>query len=363
MRSILIRYTDSKYADFYRNGDLYMSSLSTFWDFKKGRVRYEDVISGKATQEDLEKAKIFQEMNQQDFQEGIATQVPREYVRKFLAADMADALKFDVRFRLEAYSFCNLLCFFRVDCLDTDEIGQFDEDNISYLAKSKGYNISADQIRKKGMVEICQFCNELFPKNRLLSTDQIHVIQLPSERMDSFGDMAVLNKDEDEFINRIISSVRRQGGEVITGDVRYHSIQDRSNPEGLQMSHHVSLMSYGDSGLYDMKALTKDCPDVIWYGCLDKYKKFEDQKEWRVCWLPEERNLEGKTLHVGNLEDIIELLPREKLRDRLMEMNPGYLPGIIKQPRMNTKGTISYKEFKKMVEGIDGKCRIITEIG
>lgn len=363
MKSILIRYTDSQYADSYRNGDLYMSSLSTFRDFKKGLIKYEDVISGKVTKEDIEKAKAFREMNQQDFQEGVSSQVPREYAMKFLPHDFADALKFDVRFRLEAYDFCNLLCFFRVDCMDTKEKVLLDEDNIANIINSRGHSVSAEQIRGMSPEEFYHLLDTFFPLNPQLASNQVHVIYLPDSRMDSFGDMAVLIRDEEEFISRVILAVRRQGGDVITGDIRYHQIQDRSNPEGLQMSPHVSLISSGDSGLFDMKELTKGCPDIIWYGCLDKYTIFENQKEWRVCWLPEEKNREAKILHVGRLDDIIELVPREKLRERLMEMNPGYFPGYVSQTRMNFKGTMSYGQFRRKIERIDGKCRMIMEIG
>ena len=74
-----------------------------------------------------------------------------------------------------------------------------------------------------------------------------------------------------------------------------------------------TVISAEDDGLFDMKELIKGCPDIIWYGCLDKYIQYKDQKEWRVCWLPEERNFDAGILHVGKLDDIIELIPREKI--------------------------------------------------
>lgn len=176
MRSILIRYTDSKYADSYKTGNLYMSLLSTFWDFMKGLVNYEDVCSGKVTLEEFEKAKIFREMNQQDFQEGVATQIPKEYVRRYLPKDFVDVLKYDVRFRLEAYGFCKLLCFFRVDCLDTEDPMMADEENIAYIARSKGININAEEICKMTTKEVIQLVDKIRPMNVLLSPNKNHII-------------------------------------------------------------------------------------------------------------------------------------------------------------------------------------------
>ena len=41
MQSTLIRFTDSKFADSYRTGDLYLSSISSFWDLTKDTLPYD----------------------------------------------------------------------------------------------------------------------------------------------------------------------------------------------------------------------------------------------------------------------------------------------------------------------------------
>ena len=83
--------------------------------------------------------------DRQDFSEGVVAQIPRNQVGVFLRP-MKDYIIHDVRFRLSAYRYCNLLCFFRIDAEDADH-GLLDEDNIAYLLEKQGKNITAEDIR------------------------------------------------------------------------------------------------------------------------------------------------------------------------------------------------------------------------
>lgn len=363
MLSTLIRYTSQEYADSILKGDLYLSSLSSFWDLKKGKVSYQDVESGKATEEDLRRAIEYDNLNQQDFSEGIAVQVPHDVLEK-ISPEMNKYAIHDARFRIEAYGYCNLLCFFRVDASEVRGSILLDADNIALLAKEKGIDgISSYQdIENLPMQKRADIAMAVSEPNILSKSNWTGIVQLPSENMDRFGNIVMVVKNEEQFIKRVLEAVKKQGGECITGDVRYHKLQDRINPQTMINRHSISLIS-DENSLFDMKKLLADSKDIIRYGSLDKYERFADQKEWRVCWLPKEYNDKGKILHVGDISDIIDIVDAKHIRRYLLKQYSGYLPGILSERRRSCKGTVSYKKFKENVEEIDGKCRIVFEIG
>ena len=70
-----------------------------------------------------------------------------------------------------------------------------------------------------------------------------------------------------------------------------------------------------------------------------------------------------KILNVGKLDDIIELVPRESIRQRLLEMYFGHIPGFIDENIKYSTGTISYVQFKELIENIDKKSQIIFDFG
>lgn len=356
MLSTLIRYTSSKYADSILKGDLYLPSLSAFWDLRKGKIRCDAVESGRVTEEDLRQAITYTQLKQQDYSEGIAVQLPHDVLDK-IAPEVSQYAIHDTRFRIEAYGYCNLLCFYRVDAGEEANGLPLDAGIITLLAKEKGIagiNSFEDFVNLPPR-EKARTVKAVSETNLLLDPKRVYLVHLPPETMDGFGDLVIVVKDEEQFIDRVLEAVRRQGGECITGDVRYHRLQDRMNPH-----HSMSLVS--DQTL-DMKALLADSNDSIRYGSLDKYEKYSDQKEWRICWLPKEHNFEGKTLHIGDISDIVDLVDAKDVRRYLLKRYKGYFPGILSERRRSSKGTVSYQTFKKYVENIDGKCRILFDIG
>lgn len=310
MKSILIRYTDSQYAKSYLTGDLYLSSLSRFWDLRPG-------ITG-----------------QNDFSEGISAQLPNDVLSETLGKEFVEAfgqhLIHDARFRIEAYGYCNLLCFYRIDAIDTTGSVKIDTRYIS-LVKS----------------------------NPLLNNRLKHVVQIPDDSMNNFGDTVIIVKDETKFIERVISAIKKIGGECVIGDVRYHRIKDRVDPSRLNRPH-GTLISDEPMDI-DMFCCGRD--DIISYGSLDKYDVYKKQKEWRICWLSNERNNEPKWLHAGDMSDIIDIVPSSKIISKIQQLFPGYLMGYVEEVRRQCTGTMSYREFKNLIEGIDGKCRPLFEIG
>jgi hypothetical protein len=311
MRSILIRYIDSKKVDpsSYLSGDLYLSSLSKFWKLRNES----NGVTG-----------------MQDFSEGVAMQVPHNSLNKIFPAELSNCVVHDARFRMEAYGYCNLLCFFRIDAIDTT-------DRV-YIAKD--------------YINSARF-------SPLLNNKMNHVVQIPSSDMNSFGDTVIIVKDETKFIERILATIRQVGGECVIGDVRYHPLKDRLDPSSL---YRRSITFIPDTP-FDLKDIDDGLHDIISYGSLDKYDIYSYQREWRVCWLPDVRNNEPKFLHIGNMSDIIEIIPTSELMDSLQSIFLGYYLGDVKETRRCCAGTLSYADFKAKVESIDGKCKPIFEIG
>lgn len=281
MRSTLIRFTKKAYAQEFLKGHLYLSSLATFWNI---RNNFED---------------------QKDICEGIAATIEKTALPVETALQSVTA--FDVRCRLEAYQYCKLLCFFRVD---------------------------ADQ----------------------------GIIELPRKEMDDFGDTVIIIKDEREFIRRVVQAVKKVGGECITGDVRYHMPVDSTRPN-YRPIHTMTLESSGENGVMSMQRLMNMAKTVTKFGCLDKSIRYAKQKEWRICYLPQKNDTEPGRLEIGDLSDVAELVAVSELRKKLLQMNPFHFPGIMNSKRTDSCGILHYKEFKEKVEQIDGNCRILLDIG
>lgn len=360
MKSVLIRYTSRKYAVPYLDGNISLSSLSIYWDIYKGKLNYEDFVDGKVTPAELQEAVKYQKMNQQDFSEGIAYEFPGRAVSK-VSSNLVDHIVSSIRCRIEAYGYCKLGCFFRVDYDDISTPFFADTQNLAYIAKQGGMNITFEEISKNQYL-INEIRRNYIPFNSLLSPSKGHVVQLPDKKMDAFGDTVILVKDEEKFVDRVIEAVKKEGGDCIIGDVKYNDIIDIYR---LRNKHYATVISYpkGESdGLFDIKSIISGLPSAIRYGCLDKYKNFSSQNEWRICWLQEKHDFDRKELHLGDLRDIIEIIPTEQIRKRLLSLYPGYIPGFIETNRVNRYGTLSYKDFKRKVKNIDGKCRLIFDI-
>lgn len=162
--------------------------------------------------------------------EGVIAQIPRTSISHVFGS-MKDHIIHDVRFRLSAYKYCNLLCFFRIDAEDGDS-GLLDEDNAAYIFKN-----------------------------------------------------------QTEFERRVKNAVVATGGRVIMGDIRYHSMMDRVAPTTMKRNSITVISSehreddgnkinYATDGTFNISVLN-GAEDIYWRGSLDKYDRFARQKEWR----------------------------------------------------------------------------------
>lgn len=203
-------------------------------------------------------------------------------------------------------------------------------------------------------------------KNCLIGLDQCHLIQLPPLFMNTYGDMVVVVKDTEKFMERVISAVHCQGGILVMGNVSYHNMVDRMDGCTVFNKESMSIAMSCDGSNSDFNAnnILEGRNDVIHYGCLDKYSPFKKQKEWRICWLPERRDTDAKILHCGPMDDIFEFVPTSQIRRHLMKKYSGFIPGIIESidGEYECEGTVSYREFMDTVEKIDGSTTMIVEV-
>lgn len=367
MQSTLIRFIDSKYADSYLKGELYLSSLSKFWDYTKDKTPYNSkLMDEKMTNKSVDFAR-----DRQDFSEGVIAQIPWDKISVYFG-ELRDHIIHDVRFRLSANKYCNVLCFFRIDAEDT-ATGLLDVENALYLLKSNGYNITAEQLVCMGSENVQRLVGNYIDNNPVLSTDSVHMIQLPTHDMNRFGAAVVVVKDQEKFEKRIISAVQRTGGHVILGDIRYHSLVDRVDPNTMYR-HSVTIISsefneennnkiiFAGDGVFDISILN-GIDGIYWRGPMDKYDMYAHQKEWRICWLPNLRNYEDKILSVGPLDDLIDIVETKHIRTYLLKKYRGYYPGIVNSNRKSICGTESYSTFREYLKTIDGLGDFIAEIG
>ena len=323
------------------------------------------VANGDASAEEIQKAKDYAESKQQDFSEGAAMQVKRDILQSLFPEniDLIQHAIHDVRFRMEAYKFVNVLCFYRVDIKDGQGTCCCDCEGLYGLAKENELKKikRVEDVSKLSSNEVQKLAYNLCEKNHVLNPYQYHIIQLPPMNMNTYGDIVVVVKDESAFRDRIEEAVRNAGGQVVMGNVSYHDMVDRLDPATMK-KHSVSVicLSNNSTAVFNANEILKNRDDVIHYGCLDKYRPYAHQKEWRVCWLPDVHNEEGKVLHCGRMDDILEFIPATEIRKYLVSKYKGYIPGVI-QEIDGPHNSVGYRRFMNAVENIDGMATILCE--
>lgn len=282
MQSVLIRFTKREYANSFIAGEVYMSSLAKFWDIRNN----------------------FEE--QKDFFEGVAAINLKENTP--LPDDMRSVIARYTRYRLEAYKYCNLLCFFRVD---------FDE------------------------------------KSRTL--------HLPPKSMMDFGDTCIIINNQEAFLSKISCAIKSLGGAYIAGDVRYHSVEDKRlyNRPSITL---VSEVTGGGDSVFHLNQIPEEYRLKRRYGCLDKYDKYSNQKEWRVCYLPREYNTNDETVEVGALNGVATTIRSDMVYAYLLEKFKPCALGDIREDFRRTWGSFTYLDFQKKIEKIDDGCQLICDV-
>ncbi|MCH5342740.1 MAG: hypothetical protein J1E64_01785 [Acetatifactor sp.] len=223
---VLIRYMKNrKYVKDFMAGNLYMNTLDYFWN--NGFPEQKDIHEGVVCTISPDKWNIFPD-------------------------DLVQVQATDYRLRASGYRYCNVLCFYSVECQILGELG-------SHVA-----------------------------------VDWQH-----GAKMDEFGDYVVMITDEQEFLRRIGKAISNNGFYFLCGNVRYHALKKDGvlTPAGPQLQ----LMMQEE---LDIK--TQIPKDVITTNrdSFDKGIMYKGQSEWRVSLYRGVKDTAAYTLQVGNLDDI-----------------------------------------------------------
>lgn len=275
----LIKYIkNDQYARQFQRGELYMNSLSYFWE--KGNE------------------------SQRDLFEGVGETIDK---KKFLPAHFRQLVDGDLMFQLDAYRYCNLLCFYRVDI----------ENGVAPSHILKPFSLP--------------------------NTKTIH---LPPKSMDSFGAVVAIIKDEQELLRRILRAIQTDWL-CIAGDVRYHQLVGQRSGFGNGLIWRV--VNECDAATYAQPQLVSSRKD-----CFNKLSHYASQQEWRICLFRNQKITDKYTLNVGDLSDIVELVPNTSIQTRLMEMYWPAVPGDAAPQLSGFKGNIKRTGFKEKMYSFDG---------
>lgn len=273
MHQLIKYFKKEEYAKMFLQGKLYMNSLSYFWN-----NGFED---------------------QRDMFEGISATFDKKALG--LPIHWQQIINGDIMFRLDAYKFCNLYCFYRVDI----------EENLS----------------------IANFLNK----------STYSLINLPDLSMQQFGDTVAIVKNEDELIKRVIAALQKEWV-CIAGDVRYHKINGNKN--GLiGDSFWQSDKKFPAPKLKNGITSTKDC--------FIKSTIYSIQKEWRICLFRNKKLETPLILDVGDLSDIVELVPAKMIQQKLIQMYMPCFPSDVIPQLSCFKGNIRRSEFKEKMYTFD----------
>lgn len=275
----LIKYIkNDQYARQFQRGELYMNSLSYFWE--KGNESQRDIF------------------------EGVGETIDKKKLLPIHFRQLADG---DLMFQLDAYRYCNLLCFYRVDIEN---------------------GVAPDHILKP------------------FSRPNSKTIHLPPKSMDSFGTVVAIIKDEQELLRRILRAIQADWL-CIAGDVRYH--QPVGQRSGFGNGLIWQAVNECDAATYAQPKLVSSRKD-----CFNKLSHYASQREWRICLFRNQKIADKYTLNVGDLSDIVELVPNTHIQTRLMEMYWPAVPGDVAPQLSGFKGNIKRADFKEKMYGFDG---------
>lgn len=289
MRQLIKYFSTKEYAEMFVSGKLYMNSLSFFWD------------NG------------FEE--QRDVFEGISDTINAKKIG--IPVNMQQLINGDIMFRLEAYRYCNLYCFYRVDISDTLQ-----------------WNASTPAI---------------FPDTRAIS--------LPNDLMESFGKYVGVVKDEKQLVQRVLGSIEADWL-CVTGDVRYRERSGIKKP----IEHGINMVT---KDLYPASHwLRKGANRTSSKDCFDKTDYYQEQKEWRICLFRNMKEDKPYILDVGDLSDIVDIVESNRIKEYLADKYAPCLNIDVPPQIEEFKGNVTRKEFKEKLYDYDnGMGRLMLVMG
>jgi hypothetical protein len=282
MRQLLRFFANEDRAKQFASGSIFMNHLSYFW------------------------TKGFEE--QRDFFEGIGCTISREAFAGF-DPQFLEVLCLDPAFRFDAYKYCNICSFCRVDI-----------DN------------------------------------------KTNVIQLPSPAVNKFGSYVVIIHDEQQFLNRVNREISKHSSwRYLCGDVRYTARTDPKTQKAFS-GHSIDLLTYD---MFHIRELISenDMSKTRSRDCFSKTMRYAEQIEWRICLLRYPYTEEQYCLEVENLSDIVTIVKTVDLRMWLMSNYKYYMLGKVEEQFQPFYGNISRRELNRVITNIDGMVWLNTTIG
>lgn len=292
----------TKYLHDFLNGNLYMNTLSYFWNEYKPRDN--EGKAGLATDPKTIPREIPNRLpqGQRDLLEGTIGVIPSENSK--LIKVLGEHLLTDPICRAKGFGYCNTLCFYKLD-----------------------------------------YCSFLTAKNQAITWRV-------SPSVHTFGRYVIIVKNEQELIRRIARKVEKEKFKFVCGDVNYGKVR---NSDLLREKHSIILKAEMEFDLGDLKDKITSKRD-----CFDKEESYKDQNEWRVALYRGVKSVEAYTLKVGNLRDICDWVPISALNEYLERMFRSRIRG----GTAGYYGNIQRKELRDLFyELSDSKINVFGIIG
>lgn len=257
-----------------------MNALGYFWDEypliqaekRLKEIKTKAIKNGEYSQNVYVPLESKLSEGQKDLYEGTATICRLD---KFgISESFKDYLFCNPVLRAEGYRYCNVACFYRLDC-----------------AMSK------------------------LPNQQLMVSYDIPQI------MNEFGKYVVAILNEHEFIKRIGKAADALGYKFLCGNVQYHDLKIGNKTV---VSGHRAILE----GQEKISLNGEDVQILEQRDCFDKMANYQKQKEWRIALYRGERSTDAYVLKVGNLRDIVQKFSFENLSytiDASIRKNPGCL--------------------------------------
>lgn len=284
MHQLIKFFSKMDYAEQFLRGDLYMNSLAFFWN-----NGFED---------------------QKDLFEGVSETFDKRTVG--FPIQIQQLIDGDVMFQLNAYRYCNLCCFYRVD------------------------------------IEECGFSVPV----GVVGSAPAKAIHLPGKEMTEFGNTVAIIKNEAEFMNRVLKALEKDWL-CIAGDVRYHQFEGSEDGTG-------GSVYWKTDKMFPAPRLRRGNGRTSTKDCFDKTIFYSNQREWRICLFRNMKDDKEYTLKVGDLSDIVELVPANQLEKKLLEMYKPCLPADVVPQFSGFKGNIRRSEFKEKMYQFDNAMGYIV---
>ena len=247
--------------------------------------------------------------NQKDFFEGVGGSINVDALKRGgINSDFLNITCYDPLLRFDAYKYCNLCCFYRMDI------------------------------------------------------DDFEGIVLPPKKIHEFGDYALIIHNTEAFIQRISKSINTHNNwRYYCGDVHYHKVSN-SKIEKNKIKHTMELISTIPIEI-DRLIQKDDLNSIRYKDCFIKTTRYSYQNEWRICLLRYPYDSSNYKLQVDDLSDIVECVKTDCLSNKLIaDFNNG-IPESIRKTRSNNYGNISRKEMNDIITNIDRKVYICVSVG